>query len=124
MSKKYHVIADQAKDCLAILEKASTPIIAVDLAVRLGIYGKRETVRRRVRHILKHLRDNGCWIVATNLNGSWLTEDETVWRDYLKGRQIDSKRILGEMHKRERALNEAQQMPLFQPPIINQHMSE
>lgn len=47
-------------------------------------------------------------IVATQQQGYWLTEDEQLWKEYLEGRQIDAKRILGETHKRKRQLADAQ----------------
>ena len=58
--------------------------------------------------IIEHLRDNGSMIVATLQQGYWLTEDSSLWRDYLEGRQIDAKRVLGETHKRKRQLTEGQ----------------
>lgn len=88
--------------CLSLLEAAKEPIAAADIARRLGLYGCRETRRRHVRAIVKRLRDNGSMIVATLQDGYFLTEDMQLWQDYLSGRQIDAKRVLGETHRRKK----------------------
>ncbi|HAL45500.1 MAG: hypothetical protein A2Y12_08820 [Planctomycetes bacterium GWF2_42_9] len=86
---------DQAARCLMLI-KNNGPILAAALAERLGFVGERETLRRKIRAIVQHLRnDCGEMIVADSVNGYYLTEDEKVWQDYLNGRQIDAKKILG-----------------------------
>ncbi len=97
----------EAARCLSLLESAEGPIVAAELAQRLYLAGSRETQRRHVRAIVKHLRDNGSQIIATLQGGYFLTQDSQVWRDYLEGRQIDAKRVLGETHKRKRMLTDA-----------------
>jgi len=92
---------------LNILELAEEPIVAAELAQRLYLTGSRETQRRHVREIIKHLRDNSSQIIATLWGGYYLTADLKLWRDYLEGRQIDAKRILGQTHKRKRMLTDA-----------------
>jgi len=104
---KINITASEAAECLRILESATEPIVAADLARKLYLPGSRESQRRHVRAIVKHLRDNGSQIVATLWGGYFLTEDSQLWRDYLEGRQIDAKRILGETHKRKRMLADA-----------------
>lgn len=102
---KPNVTTLEAGRCLQILQAANGPIVAAELARKLGLAGCRETQRRRVREIVKHLKDNsGAMIVASLQSGYWLTEDEQLWRDYLLHRQIDAKRILGETHKRKKML--------------------
>lgn len=114
-----------AANCLYKLEQAEGPLTAWELARQLVLAGSRESQRRKVRAIIKDLRDNnGCRIVATHREGYWLTEDETIWRDYLAGRVIDAKRILAETHRRRRALNERRQMSLFKPPILTGEFNE
>jgi len=101
---KPNVTTYETAGCLRILEKVEEPIVAADLARRLYLAGNRETQRRHIRAIVEHLRKNGCWIVATLQAGYWLTKNYELWRDYLEGRQIDAKRILGETHKRKKCL--------------------
>ena len=87
--------------CLAVLRAASGPIVAADLAQRIGLRCKdRETARRQVRAIVKDLRDTGAKIVSNLASGYWLTHDETMWQDYCQRRQIDGKRIIGEASRR------------------------
>ena len=105
---KANVTTDQAAKCLGILKKAAAPIVAADLAAKLGLSGSRESQRRHVREIVKHLRDNGSWIVATLKGGYWLTMDEKLWRDYQEGRQIEAKRIIGSAHKEKKMLTDSQ----------------
>lgn len=97
-----NVTSHEAARCLSILESADRPIVAAELAARLFLRGNRETRRRHVRAIIKKLRDNGSMIIATLQGGYSLTGDEQLWKDYLEGRQIDVKRILGEAHRRKR----------------------
>lgn len=80
---------------------------AAEIAARLYLPGCRETQRRHVRAIIEQLRKVGAKIVANLSEGYWLTEDITLWRDYLEGRQIDAKIILAETHKRKRMLADA-----------------
>jgi len=116
---KPNVTALEAARCLSVLESAREPIVAVELASRLGLSGSRETQRRHVRAIIEHLRNNGSMIVAALQNGYFLTEDTQLWRDYLEGRQIDAKRILGETHKQKRILTDSKgQGILFEQRIF------
>jgi len=115
---KTDTTAEDAAQCLQILEAANEPVVAADLAVRLHLAGSRETQRRRVRSIVKHLRDEcGAKIIATLQGGYFLTDDDSLWRDYLEGRQIDAKRILGTTHKQKREVlaDRAGQGFLFTP---------
>ena len=89
---------------MSILETAGEPLVAADLAHRLGLSGCRETQRRCVREIIKQLRDNGAMIVATLQGGYFLTKDRKVWREYLEGRQIDAKKVLGATHKQKKMI--------------------
>jgi len=100
-----NVTTDEAAGCLSLLETAARPQTAAELAQKMKLAGSRETQRRHVRAIVRHLRDNcGAQIVATLAGGYWLTDDEQLWSDYLKGRQIDAKRILGRTHEQKRML--------------------
>lgn len=113
---KPNITTLEAAKCLSFLESAGEPIVAAKLAKKLRLSGSRESQRRHIRAIIEHLRDNGSMIIATLQAGYWLTEDTSLWRDYLEGRQIDAKRILGETHKRKRILASAQgQGLLFKP---------
>ncbi len=105
---KLNITTLEAAKCLSFLESADEPLVAAELARKLRLSGSRESQRRHVRALVEHLRDNGSMIIATLQNGYWLTEDSALWRDYLEGRQIDAKRILGETHKRKRTLADAQ----------------
>jgi len=103
--------------CLSILKSAAEPIVAAWLAARLHLSGCRETQRRHVRAIIKQLRDSGSMIVATLAGGYWLTEDRRLWADYLDGRQIDAKRVLGVAGKRKKTLRARRQGFLFNVSI-------
>jgi len=92
--------------CLSFLESADKPLVAADLAQKMHLPGNRESQRRHVRAIIKQLRENGSMIAATLQEGYFLTEDLQLWRDYLEGRQIDAKHVLGETHKRKKMLTE------------------
>ena len=110
---KANITTLEAARCLSLLETAAEPMVAAKLARRLRLAGSRETQRRHVRAVVKYLRDNGSHIVATLTGGYWLTENDEIWRDYLEGRQIDAKRILGETHKRKRIAGSQGQGTLF-----------
>ena len=98
---KVNITTEEAAKCLRLLQAAAEPIVAAELAGKLGLSGSRETRRRHVRAIVKHLRDNsGERIIATLWGGYFLTDDEQLWRDYNDGRQIDARRILAVTHKR------------------------
>ena len=104
----------QAAQCRRILENADSPIVAARLAEMLDLSGSRETQRRRVRAIIRDLREtDGAWIVATLQGGYWLTDDPAMWRDYNEGRKIDAKRIIGKAHKQKMAVDSTGQGVLF-----------
>jgi hypothetical protein len=84
----------------------------------MQLTGNRESQRRHVRAIVKHLRDNGSMIIATLTDGYWLTIDETLYREHLEGRAIDAKRIIGEASRKKRMLSDAKgQGILFVPTM-------
>jgi biotin operon repressor len=95
---------EQDAQTLALLKAANRPLHAVQIADRLGLAGNRETRRRHVRAIIKTLRDNGHWIVATRDNGYALTRDADLWADYQAGREIDARRIFADTHKHKRRM--------------------
>ena len=107
MNSKANMTTDQAADCLRLLQQAEQPLVAVDIAARLYLYGNRESRRRHVRAIVKYLRDNGSMIIATLQGGYWLTDDRGLWCDYLEGRQIDAKKILAHTHRKKKMLADA-----------------
>jgi len=114
-----NVTSRQAADCLGMLRTVSGPIVASDLAQRLFLSGSRETQRRHVRAIVKQLRDDGHMIVATLQGGYALTKDAAIGREYLDGRQIDAKRILGKTHKEKRMLADRLGQGLLFRPVIS-----
>ena len=95
-----NVTSDEAAACLALLKVADRPRVAAEIAELLNLTGSRETQRRHVRAIVKQLRDDGEMIVATLSGGYWLTDDVRLWRDYLEGRKIDAKKLIGHAHKK------------------------
>lgn len=102
---------------LQLLQSARTPLTAAELAGRLALPGCRETQRRQIRALVAALREQGSWIVATLSGGYWLTRDAALWREYNEHRKIDSKRVLGEAHRRQRqAADAGGQYLLFGPP--------
>jgi len=112
---KPNVTTLEAARCLSILESENRPIVAAELARRLFLSGNRETRRRHIRAIIKQLRDNGSMIVATLAGGYFLTEDESLWKDYLEHKQIDGKRIIGEASSRKKMVTAPKgQMDLFE----------
>ena len=110
-----NVTTDMAAALARLLKARTEPIVAADIAMALKLGGDRETQRRHVRRIVKHLRDGGSRIVATIAGGYWLTADDAMWKDYLEGRSIDAKRIIGEAAKRKRAIEPGGQQLLFMP---------
>ena len=105
--ERVNVTSPQAARCLQILEQADRAVVAIELAERLGIGGNRETRRRHVRAIIEQLRETGAMVVATLQDGYFLTEDTSLWRNYLDGRQIDAKKILGQTHRKKRMITDA-----------------
>jgi hypothetical protein len=101
------VTTDELAECLAMLKSAAGPATAAQIAARLGLPGCRETQRRRVRAMTLALRDRGCRIVANQTDGIWLARNEREWRDYLEGRKIEAKTILGVTHPRIRQVVES-----------------
>jgi glycine/D-amino acid oxidase-like deaminating enzyme len=111
------VDSDTAAHCLRCLRAATRPLPAAELARLLFLTGNRESQRRMVRAIIKHLRDlGGVRIVAANPAGYWITDDDQVWRDYIAGRAIDAKTILKEAGQRTRVLADQGQQLLFAIP--------
>ncbi|MCK4958058.1 MAG: hypothetical protein KAT00_01630 [Planctomycetes bacterium] len=114
-----NVEASDAARCLRILEVQAEPIVAAKLARQLHLVGTRETQRRHVRAIVQQLRDNGSMIVAVGSRGYYLTEDPDIWKQYLDGRQIEAKKVMGETHKRKKiAADSKGQGLLFKPGNI------
>ena len=87
---------------MKLLKGAAGPMTAAEIAGRLNLAGKRETQRRHVRSLIKHLRDTGVWIAATLSDGYFLTNDPKVWARHNADKQIEAKQVIGESHKRER----------------------
>lgn len=88
-----------AARCLKLI-KSDGPIVAISLADKLGIVSDREGKRRIIRKIVQHLRNAaGEMIIADTINGYFLTDDPTIWKSYLAGRQIEAKTVLGKTHK-------------------------
>lgn len=113
------VTSEQAADCLRILKAATEPMVAADIAARLGLGGSHETRRRKVRAIVQRLRDGDEMIVATNNQGYWLTKDMQLWRDYLADRVIDAKRVLADAHRKKgKAADAKGQGLLFGPQRV------
>ena len=110
-----NITTDACAACLRILKAASEPIVAAELAAMMHLTGNRESQRRHVRAIIKHLRDNGSRIVATLSGGYWLTEDDEIWRDYNEHRQVDAKKIFAETHRRKMLMDQKGQGVLFRP---------
>ena len=108
--------SEEVAGCMRVLESAKGPLVAADIAVRLGLSGKRETQRRRVRELIKMLRDNGVQITATLNDGYMLTDDINTNKEYLGGRQMSAKRVLGDTNKKMKTLfNNQGQGLLFRP---------
>ncbi len=112
------ITTSNAAACLAILKAADAPIVAADLAKRLGLAGSRESRRRQVREIITHLRDQGEWIVGANPGGYRFTNDLIVWAEYNADRANNGKRVIGQSHNRNTAAVDSRgQALLFQPPV-------
>jgi len=102
-----NITTEEAARCLRLLKAADKPMTAALIAARLYLSGSRETQRRHVRALIKHLRDEcGTHIIATLWGGYFLTDDLQLWRDYNEGRSITAKRIFAEVHKRKRMLQD------------------
>ena len=108
--------SDLAARCLRLI-KEQGPVKAITLAGQLGIEGLRETKRRRIRAIVQHLRNSaGNMIVADEINGYFLTDDITIWQNYLAGRQIDAKKILGITHRQLKMVTDSRGQGLLFVP--------
>ena len=85
--------------------------------------GSRESQRRHVRAIVDHLRKEGSMIVASIVEGYWLTEDLDIWKDYQEKRAVDGKKILAEVSRRKKAAGcgEKGQGLLFMPAAQNRY---
>jgi len=97
-----NITTDEAAACLRLLKGAAGPMTAAQIAGRLNLGGKRETQRRHVRALVKHLRDTGVWVAANLAGGYFLTDDPKLWQAYNEGRQIEAKKVIGESYKREK----------------------
>lgn len=102
-----NVTSREAAACLRLLKAERRFVPAIEIARRIGLDGSHETLRRRVRAIVKELREAGEWIVGKNPDGCYWTEDRSLWTDYQEGRKIDARRILGEAHRRQRMATDA-----------------
>ena len=113
-----NVTTGEIRQCLELLKKADGFLTAAEIAKRLRLGGGRETQRRHVRAIVDVLRKQGQWIIAVNPEGYFLTADKAVWGDYLEGRKIDGKRVIGAASRRQRAAVDASgQGLLFMPSV-------
>lgn len=108
--------SDLAAKCLTLI-KQHGPILAIDLAAHLGIVGGRENMRRKIRAIVQHLRnDCGEMVCADLIHGYYIAPDKEVWQMYLDGRQLDAKKILGITHRQLKMVTDGQgQGLLFLP---------
>ena len=93
-----------AAKLLSLLEQADEPLTAAVIAQKLNLAGERETQRRHVRAIVEYLRQHDSMIIATLSAGYWLTKDGAMYKEYLEGRQIDVKRILGETGRQKKTV--------------------
>jgi len=80
------------------------PIKAIKIAEKLGLVGSWERNRRKVRSLVKDLRDEGEWVIASLSWGYFLTTDFALWNDYVNNRKIDALRILAEVSKRKKVV--------------------
>jgi len=112
---KLHIQPVIAAKVLCLLEEAKEPLVAAVIAQKFHLPGKRETQRRHVRAIIEYLRQHGSMVIATLSAGYWLTKDEALYKEYLEGRQIDAKRILGETGRQKKTVFYKGQGILFAP---------
>ncbi len=98
---------DEAARCLNLL-RSQGPLKAAALAAKLGIGGKRETQRRHVRAIIRHLREDCGEMIVANLNdGYFVTNDFKLWQSYLDGRSIEAKGTIGRAYRQKRMVSDA-----------------
>ena len=108
--------SDDAAKALRILTRSTEPVPAAAMAARLGFAGCRESMRRRVRAVVTHLRNSCGVMVIGSQAGYFVTEDEKLWQQYLDGRQIDAKKVLGVTGRQKRMVTDsAGQGLLFVP---------
>lgn len=91
---------------VSILQQATGPMTAIEVAARLGLAGCRESQRRHVRAIIEELRNKGVRIVANQIDGCWIAKGDQEWREYLEGRKIEAKQQIGEAHRRKKCCYE------------------
>lgn len=107
---------DTTGQLLRILQSADKPLVAADLAARLYLTGNRELQRRKVRALVKELRDDkneNNWIVANFVEGYWLSDDFALWKDYLEGKKITAKMIFADVARKKNQVAMAGQGKLF-----------
>ena len=86
------------------------PISAVELADAAGIPGLHETKRRRVRELIRELREQGRRVCAGSGHdtdcGLWLARDDAEWRAYLESRRSMLRFEFAELSRTQRAASE------------------
>jgi len=95
-----------AVKCLQLFEGAAGVrfMTAAEIAEILCLPGNRETQRRAVRTLVEYLRERGSMIIANLTDGYLLTYDTQIYKEYLDGRQIDAKRLLGETGRQKKSI--------------------
>jgi len=101
------VTTDEIGRCLTALQQAAEPLTAIQIAARLQLQGARETRRRRVRTLIKQLRDSGVQIAASLRDGYLLSTDGQQWERYLQSEQIKAKQRIGLAHRRRKMVTDA-----------------
>ncbi len=86
------------------------PHSAVMLAIQVGIFGQRESIRRRVRTVIKHARESlGERICAGQGNGKagyWLARDADEWAAYQASRKAKAVFQFADLAKQKRAITD------------------
>jgi len=113
----HKVTAWETARMLELLQAAKAPMTSAVIAEKMPIYGKRESLRRRIRAIATDLRNHGSWVIAENPVGYWLTDDAGQWKEYLEGRMISGKRCIADASKKKRVCNDQGQGVMFVPPV-------
>jgi len=86
-----------------LLHRRQVPVSAIDAAYCLGIEGKRETKRRRIREAAAEARENGHRICADLEDGYWLARSHDEWEAWLAHQRRGARYRFARMSRAERA---------------------
>lgn len=118
MMRHNHYSSDQAAKVLRLITDCG-PILAADLAIKIGLQGCRESNRRKIRAIVHYLKnENGNKIVSNFIDGYWIAADDKEWQASLDSLQIGAKKTLAVTHKKLKMVTDGRGQGLLFVPCV------